>query len=224
MRRPGALLVLVVLATAPALAQSKRPAPPKAAPSAAARRVEPADMNCPARLGVGLKTGRQFCDVLVVDNPDDAIVVCVPPRVGPAVLTFDLHNRHTYSEQLTRAGRAYTRYTATVAVRSSAGEVLARGVVQSEFRTVADMFDRVRGDLGPTDVKAVGPSGLEPIRVELPEGVDTVAILGEHLEVVRLDGVESFRGAGRLIASISNVTVDYQPPPSRAPARRRRSR
>ena len=45
-----------------------------------------------------------------------------------------------------------------------------RAVVQSEFRTEKDLFDRIGGGAGPGGVKAVAPSGDEFITIELPDG------------------------------------------------------
>ena len=69
----------------------------------------------------------------------------LPPRTGEARLSFNLHNRHTYSEDDIRRGRAYARYLAEVAVASPLGDVLARRYVLNEFRTAEDLFDRVGG-------------------------------------------------------------------------------
>ena len=38
----------------------------------------------------------------------------LPPHTGPVTLTFDLHNRHTYSEELSKTNRGYRRYTASI--------------------------------------------------------------------------------------------------------------
>ena len=59
-------------------------------------------------------------------------------------LTFDLHNRHTYSEELIKTNRAYRRYTATIGVLTLDNTLLSRAVVQNEFRTAADLVDRDR--------------------------------------------------------------------------------
>ena len=41
--------------------------------------------------------------------------------------------------------------------------LISRAVVQSEFRTAADLVDRVGGGAGPGGVKAVAPTGTESI-------------------------------------------------------------
>jgi hypothetical protein len=178
-------------------------------------------IDCPAPLGAGVTTGRAFCDVLTGRDPAAGIIITLPPHTGPVTLTFDLHNRHMYSEELIKANRAYRHYTATIGVLTADNTLLARAVVQNEFRTPADLIDRVAGGAGPGGVKAVAPTGLEPITVTIPAEEERVSILGEKLTVIRSDGTDDFRVPGSPIAVISNVMVQYQPPPvPRAPVRR----
>jgi hypothetical protein len=224
MRRSLIVFLAVALAAATLAAQSrppakKPPAKPKA-PPAPALMTEPADMTCPQVLGMGITTRRQFCDVLTGRNPADGILVRLPVHKGPATLTFDLHNRHTYSEQLVRARKAYTAYTATIGVLTMDGKLLARGVVQNEFRTTRDLVDRVGGGAGPGGVKAVAPTGAEKITIEIAAEIDAVSILGEKLSVVGLNGPEFFTAPGRPIALISNAMVEYRPAPPKAPAKK----
>ena len=89
--------------------------------------------------------------------------------------------------------------------------VLARPVVLAEFRTEADLVDRVSGGAGPGGVKAVVPIGGEAIRVTVPQGVGEISIVGLELQVQRVDGRETFTTPGRPIAVISDVQVEYQP-------------
>jgi hypothetical protein len=176
--------------------------------------TSPAAVTCPAELGVGVTTGRRFCDILIGSVGRDlasAVRIVLPPHRGPATLAFDLHNRHTYSEQEVRAGRAYAEYTATVAIFAADGTPLARGVVRSEFRTVRDLLDRIAGGAGPDGLKAVAPLGSERILVEVPEGVTEVFVLGERLDVRRPAGRETFTAPGRPVASLSRVDVEYRP-------------
>jgi hypothetical protein len=89
-------------------------------------------------------------------------------------------------------------------------------IIQSDFRTTADLFDRIEGGAGPGGVKAVAPSGSEMISIELPEEVEQqVSILGESLKVKRPDGDDTFSAPGRPIATISNVMLEYRPAPPR---------
>ena len=116
--------------------------------------------------------------------------------------------------------QAYRKYTATVGVLSMDNTLVDRAVVQSEFRTEKDLFDRISGGAGPGGMKAVAPSGDEFITMDLPAEVgEVVSMLGEKLSVMRPDGVDNFSSAGRPIATISNVMLEYRPgpPPKKAP-------
>ncbi len=177
----------------------------------------PAEVACPAELGRGIKTGRSFCDVMTGGAPGDGILVKIPPHRGAAWLAFDLHARHVYSAERERAGKAYARYTASVAVLTLAGELLGRAVIDAEFRTLADAFDRVGGGAGANGLKAVVPVSVEPIRLEVPEKVDQVSLVGERLRVVRADGTATYTLPGYAVAMVSRVMVEYRP----APVRRR---
>jgi hypothetical protein len=173
-------------------------------------------------LGIGVQTKRHFCDVLAGRDPAAGVLVTVPPHRGPVTLQFELHNRHTYSEDLVKAKRAFRQYTATVGVLTLDNTLIDRAVIQSEFRTDADLFDRIAGGAGPGGVKAVAPSGTEFITIELPEDVgEQVSILGEKLSVLRPEGTDTFVSEGRPIATISNVMLQFRPgPPPRKTATR----
>ena len=182
-----------------------------AAGSAQERSVEPAEVLCPSVLGVGANSQTPFCDILVQVEPDLGIQIVLPPRRGEATLSFNLHNRHTYSQQEEREGRAYTQYMASIAVATMEDEVIGEGVVLSEFRTVADLVDRVTGGAGPSGLKAVAPTGVERVYVTVPADVDQLAIVGESVQIVRLDGRDVFTVVGRPVAILSDVTLDYRP-------------
>jgi hypothetical protein len=126
-------------------------------------------------------------------------------------LTFELHNRHTYSEEQVKSHRAYARYTATIGVLTLDNTLISRAAVQSEFRTAADLVDRVGGGAGPGGIKAVAPTGTEAITITIPEAEDEVSVLGEKLLVDRLDGSATYTQAGRPIADISKVMIEYRP-------------
>lgn len=171
-------------------------------------------------LGGGIVTKRLFCDILTGRDPAGGILAKFPPHRGPLTLRFDLHNRHTYSEEEVKAKRAYTLYTATIGVLTLDNTLITRAVVQSEFRKREDLFDRVGGGAGG-GVKAVAPIGVEPIVMAIPEDVEAVGFLGEKLETMTVDGRATFTAPGRPIAVISNVEIEYTPPPPPAPARKR---
>jgi hypothetical protein len=224
MRSAGVVLVVASLLLAQPLdAQTRRRAPAKPAPpKPAATRTEPVEMTCPAVLGSGTATSRLFCDVISSVDPTEGILLPMPSRTGAATLVFDLHNRHTYSASMVKAGRAYAQYLATVVLANLKGEVLGRATVLSEFRTDKDLFDRVSGGAGPGGVKAVAPVGVETVVFEVPADVTEVVVLGERLSVQRLEGREVYSSAGRPIAIISNPTLEYRPaPPKPAPRPKR---
>jgi hypothetical protein len=217
-------VALLILSADAVPAQTRRaPARRPAAAPPPATKQEPAEMQCPSLLGEGVQTKRSFCDVLTGRDPAGGILITIPPHTGPVTLTFDLHNRHTYSEELVKTNRGYRRYTATIGVLTADNTLLSRAVVQNEFRTEADLVDRVGGGAGPGGVKAVAPTGVETIMLTIPAEENSVSILGEKLLVIRPDGTDTFIASGRPIAIISNVMVEYRPPPARraAPARRR---
>ena len=207
----------------PSLDAQTRKSAPKKAPAKVTRKVPvspivsriQADWRCPSELGQGVATGRRFCDVLTGRDPKDGILVTVPPHRGPVKMMFELHNRHTYSAELIKQKLAYRKYTATIGVLSMDNTLVDRAIVQSEFRTEKDLFDRISGGAGPGGVKAVAPIGNEFITIELPDTVvDQVAVLGEKLSVVRPDGTDNFTAAGRPIATISNVMLEFTPGPA----------
>jgi hypothetical protein len=120
-----------------------------------------------------------------------------------------------------KSKRAYARYTATVGVLTMDNTLISRAVVQNEFRTAGDLVDRVGGGAGGS-VKAVAPTGSEPITITIPEEEDEVSVLGEKLLVERLDGTATYTQAGRPVADISNVMIEYRPgPPPRKPKKTR---
>ncbi|HEY6212467.1 MAG TPA: hypothetical protein VIW45_09290 [Vicinamibacterales bacterium] len=214
-----ALVVAMLALAIPAFGQGRKPAARKpAVPPPAASKKETPEIICPNELGVGVKTRLRFCDVMTGRDPAGGIRIALPPHRGPVTLTFDLHNRHTYSEEQVRAKRAYARYTATVGVLTMDNTLISRAVVQNEFRTAADLVDRVGGGAGG-GVKAVAPTGSESITISIPETENEVSILGEKLTVERQDGSATYTQPGRPVADVSNVMIEYRPAP---PPRKRK--
>jgi hypothetical protein len=230
MRRALVVLALALLAAGPAAAQTSAPKKPVKKPAIAARPISraatqrvaaSASVTCPQVLGTGLGSKLQFCDVVTGRNPAEGVRIHLPPHKGPLTLTFDLHNRHMYSDEMVKAGKAYATYTATIGALTMDGTLLARGVVRSEFRTAKDLLDRIGGGAGPKGTKAIAPVGTERISIDVPEDVNEVSLLGEKLTVLTFNGTETFTAAQRPIAAVSNINVDYQPapkPPARKPA------
>ena len=217
--RSAAVLVMIcsLVVAADAQSQRRRPAPRKPPPPPPLQ-TEPADVRCPETLGTGVKTAAVFCFVLAGRDPAEGVLVAIPPHTGPATLLFDIHNRHTYSEEDIRAGRGFAKYTAVIGVLTLKGELLSRGAVQTEFRTAKDLYDRVSGGAGPGGVKAVAPLGREEVSVTIPPGVDQVSLLGEVLDATTAAGRETAT-PGRTVAIISNVRVEFRPAPPPAAKR-----
>jgi len=213
--RQACAIVLAAALAAPAFAQTRKPPAqgakkPAAPPPAAATTKEAPEIVCSNDLGVGVKTKLRFCDVMIGRDPAGGVRVKLPPHKGPVTLTFDLHNRQMYSEEQVRAKKAYARYTATIGVLTMDNTLISRAVVQSEFRTAADLVDRVGGGAGGA-VKAVAPTGTESIVITIPEEEQEVSILGEKLVVERADGTATYSQPGRPVADISNMSVEYKP-------------
>lgn len=224
--RAVALLLAIGVTQVPADAQTRRRTPARrparaAAPAPPVPKTEPAMVSCPDVLGEGMRTRRVFCDVPIGRDPASGIVITLPPHKGDVTLRFDLHNRHTYSEELTKSNRGFRRYTASIGVLTADNTLLSRAVVLSEFRTADDLVDRIAGGAGPGGMKAVAPTGTEAVVITIPEEEHTVTILGEKLQEVRLDGVDNFTAIGRPIAVVSNLMIEYVPGPApRAPRSR----
>lgn len=224
--RSGLVLLCAVLAIPAGTIDAqtaKKSTPPAKKSQPPLSRIQ-AELKCPSELGVGRSTGRRFCDVLTGNDPKDGILIPIPPHRGPVLLSFELHNRHTYSAELVKLKQAYRKYTATIGVLTLDNTLIDRAVVQSEFRIEKDLFDRIGGGAGPGGMKAVAPVGAEFITLELPaDAGEQVSVLGEKLSVMRPDGIDNFSSPGRPIASISNVMIEYRPGPApkkKAPAKK----
>jgi hypothetical protein len=217
-----ATMALALSVTSVLAAQTRKPSASPAAPANPAKPVPQArltktapEITCPSPLGVGVTTKLTFCDVMTGRDPAAGILIELPPHKGPLTLTFDLHNRQTYSEEQVKANRAYAQYTATVGVLTLDNTLIGRAVVQSEFRKASDLVDRIGGGAGPGGVKAVAPTGLESISMMIPEGEGRVSILGEKLTSERVEGSSTYTSPGRPIAVVSNVQIEYQPAPQK---------
>jgi len=173
-------------------------------------KIEPAKVQCPESLGAGSRTMASYCFVLAGRDPGAGVLVSIPPHRGDATLIFNLHNRHTYSEQDVKAGRAYAKYSAVIGILTMKGDLLGRGAVGSEFRSVKDLFERIAGGAGPTGLKAVAPIGNELIYTTIPADVTQVSLLGELFEAETSIGKET-ASPGRPVAIVSNVRVEYRP-------------
>jgi hypothetical protein len=225
----AALLTLTLAASVLLDAQTTRPAPQTRKPAPTAKPAPPQtltkevpEMKCPSVLGTGVTSRREFCDILSGRTPLEGLIITLPPHRGDVVLTFDLHNRHTYSEELMTAKRGFARYTAIIGALAMDNTLIRRAAIQGEFRVAADLFDRISGGAGPGGVKAVAPMGIESIRIVVPEIEKEISLLGEKITIDRPDGSATYSSPGRPIAVVSNVMIEYRPgPPPRTPPARR---
>lgn len=221
MRVACALLIVALAGSTTGIqAQTRRP-PARRQPARppAPPQQEPAQLICPAPLGTGVTTHRSYCDVLTGREPAEGILIALPPHKGEVTLTFDLHNRHTYSEEQMKDPRtAFARYSAGVGVLTMDNTLISRAAVENEFRKASDLIERIGGGAGPAGVKAVAPTGSEEVRIVIPEAENQVSILGEKLTVDRADGSITYTAPGRPIAIVSNAMIEYRPaPPPRTP-------
>ncbi len=208
------LLIAAMAASVPLTAQKKKtttPARPPAKP--VALKTATPEVKCPSLIGMGAKTVRSFCDVPAGRAPADGIVITLPAHTGTGTLMFDLHARHLYSEDEMKRGKPYARYRAGIGVLTMKGELLTRGAIDTEFRTAADLFDRIGGGAGPGSLKAVAPAGREPVLVTVPANVDQVSVLGETLDALTPAGHETVVMPGRPVAIVSNILFEYRPAP-----------
>jgi hypothetical protein len=219
MTRAQVTLLIVLgawaLGAAVGRAQTRSTAPPPVAKKVAT------DATCAAELGVGTKTKRRFCDVVITRTAMESVTMKIPAHTGSAVLQFDLHNRFDVSTRVL-APILFARHLATVAVVRSTGAVIERASVLGEFRVAADAFDRVEGGLveagtgtgnaTQNGVKAVAPGQPLPIRVSIPAGLTSVGIVGVQLAATGKTGAkEVFETPGRPIAVVSNLRIEYTP-------------
>lgn len=215
MRRLLTILAMAVLVAAHPFALQQHKAPAKKAEPTGPLKTATPEVNCPSLIGMGVKTVRSFCDVPAGRDPAQGIVVSLPPHRGTGTLMFDLHARHMYSEDEMQRGKAYAHYRAGIGVLTMNGDLLQRAAVDAEFRTAADLFDRIGGGAGPGGLKAVAPAGREPIFIEIPANVDQVSLLGETLDATTGAGHETVVMPGRPVAIVSNMLFEYHPAPAK---------
>lgn len=165
--------------------------------------------SCGTDIGVGLKSRRKFCDIVVSTQGRDGVAMAIPAHTGPSTLRFDLHNRYTLPDGVLTPGQAYARHTAIVAVLDQNGTVISRAAVARELRTEVDLFDRIAGGIGPAGAIAVAPGQAEAVVMQLPEGVNAIAVVGVSLEASSRTETGTFNTPGRPVALGSNFRIEY---------------
>ena len=166
---------------------------------------------CASDLGAGIKSRRRFCDVIIVSTARESVSMAIPAHSGPATLMFDLHNRFIVPAPTVDASQAFTKQTAVVAVIRPTGEVIERAAVSREYRSPADLFDRIAGSGRGAPAKAVAPGQAQAVRVTIPAGVNAIGIVGTRLEEWRATGRGAFDAPGKAIAMVSNLRIQYTP-------------
>jgi hypothetical protein len=205
----SAAIVLLVIVTGPGwLLAAQRQSQPAARP--ASRVKTTTDAACAADLGMGVKSGRQFCDVVVAQGQAGSVTMAIPAHTGTATLLFDLHPRFEVPVGDAVAMRTFARHTALVAIVQPTGAVIDRAIVVREFRTADDLFDRIAGT-GSGGVKVVAPGQPEAVRITIPAGVASVGIVGLRLDVMTRAVTGAFDAPGRPVAIVSNLRIEYTP-------------
>jgi hypothetical protein len=163
---------------------------------------------CASPLGKGVKTSREFCDVIVAATGVGSVSMDIPAHTGPATLFVDLHPRFEVAEG--DAARLFQRHTSVVAIVGPTGDVIDRAVAIGEFRSVADLYDRVAGT-GPGGFKVVAPGPATPIKVTIPAGVTGIGIVGLRVEIMNRFNTQAFPEPGRPVAVVSSWRIEYIP-------------
>src|SRR5918992_4578766 len=118
-------LLVTVLFTPNSVSGQTKPSTRK--PATPALVTQPAKVQCRESLGVGVRTSASYCFVLAGRDPAEGVIVTIPPHRGPATLSFNLHNRHTYSEEDIKGGRGFAQYRAVIGVLTMTSQLLGRG-------------------------------------------------------------------------------------------------
>jgi hypothetical protein len=166
---------------------------------------------CAADLGMGAKSRRRFCDVVIATRPAESVSMAIPARTGAATLRFDLHNRFVVTDENRPPAEAFERDAALVAVVSSRGEAIIRAAVTREFRTIEDLFDRISGGGRDGGFKAVAPGTAESVVAIIPEAITAIGIVGVSLERQTAAGRDTYDAPGRPVAIASNFRIEYTP-------------
>lgn len=165
--------------------------------------------SCAADLGVGLKSRRKFCDLIISTSTKEGVMMTIPAHTGPTMLMFDLHNRYTPPLAGASPAQVYAKHTAIVAVLDQSGTEVGKAAVSRELRTEVDIFDRVAGGVGPGGAIAVAPGRPEAIVLKLPAAVTAISVVGVSLEIMSLAEQGTFTTAGRPVAIGSNFRIEY---------------
>jgi len=168
-----------------------------------------ATFSCAADLGVGLKSRRKFCDIVISSTPKAGVMMTIPAHKGTSTLMFDLHNRYAPPGAGATAEQMYAKHTAVVAVLDQNGTVVGRAAVSRELRSEVDVFDRIAGGAGPGGAIFVVPGRAEAIALQLAEAVTAISVVGVSLEALSVTGQGLYNAPGRPVAIGSNFRIEY---------------
>jgi hypothetical protein len=203
--RFGAIVLAMALAPAVMIADGQGRAAQRP------KRVTAINATCASDLGMGAKTKRRFCDVIIASTPAESVSVALPPHNGAATLMFDLHNRFDVPAATAEPAQAFVSQTAIVAVIRLTGDVIERAGVSREYRSPRDLFDRLAGSGRGAPMRSVAPGYAQEVRIVVPATVNILGIVGTRLEQWRATARGAFDTPNKPIAMVSNLRVEYTP-------------
>jgi hypothetical protein len=165
------------------------------------------ESQCASDLGRGVKSKREFCDIMASTDPAKGVSMRIPPHKGASTLRFDLHNRFAV------AGKSlpFARASALVAIlNANSSAVIDRAAVVNELHTELDLFDRIVGT-GPGGTKTIAPGRAQAATIRIPASVTAIAIVGVRVDLTTKAGSEVFSSPGRPVAIVSNLRLEYTP-------------
>jgi hypothetical protein len=165
---------------------------------------------CASNLGEGVKWKRPFCDVIIATTGADSVSMDIPAHTGPATLYFDLHPRFEASQPDGDPAKLYQRHTAVVAIVGPTGEVIDRLATEGEYRSTADLYDRLPGE-GRGNYKVVAPGAPRTVKTTIPANVSSIGIVGLRVEIQNRFNLQAFPEPGRPVAIVSNWRIEYTP-------------
>ena len=191
MRRIALVLVCALVTAISADASSqrgKRRTPPKPRPLPALK-TEPAKIQCRESLGTGVRTMASYCFVQAGRDPAQGILVTLPPHNGPATLMFNLHNRHTFSEEEVKMGRGFARYTAGIGglISTSMDHTDRRVPFLGKIPGLGRLFSSKNVDDVSTNLlifitaKTVNADGASPEEVFDPRAISATGMVRDDL-------------------------------------------
>lgn len=204
--------VMVVLLATVAMAQQRggRATAPAKPPAPAVPVSTVTQAGCVSPLGKGVRTSREFCDVIVAATGADSVSMGIPPHGGAATLLFDLHPRFEVTAPDGDPARLFQRHVSVVAIVGPTGDVITTVAAAGEFRSTTDLYDRMAG-AAAGGFKAVAPGMPTPIKVAIPAGVTSIGIVGLRVEIANRIGKQAYPDPGRPVGIVSNWRIEYIP-------------